>query len=94
MNKPLLDEIDALLAAHYGLSEEELDFPAAAGQVVINYDIKYRSPMRHSRFGDGAMGTPTRDASAAEGDELGSEAGWIGTVGTEVLLRTFVAWHR
>ncbi|MCC6936695.1 MAG: hypothetical protein IT226_00600 [Flavobacteriales bacterium] len=33
--KPLLDEIDALLAAHYGLSAEELDF-------VINYDIKYR----------------------------------------------------
>ncbi|MBS1942991.1 MAG: Eco57I restriction-modification methylase domain-containing protein [Bacteroidetes bacterium] len=34
-SKPILDEIDALLAAHYGLSEEELDF-------VINYDIKYR----------------------------------------------------
>lgn len=33
--KPLLDEIDALLAMHYGLTEEELDF-------VINYDIKYR----------------------------------------------------
>jgi len=31
-----------LLAGHYGLTEEELDFPAAAGQVVINYDIKYR----------------------------------------------------
>jgi hypothetical protein len=33
--KPILDEIDALLAGHYGLSAEELDF-------VINYDIKYR----------------------------------------------------
>ena len=27
-------EIDAVLAKHYGLKEEELDF--------INYDIKYR----------------------------------------------------
>jgi hypothetical protein len=35
LSKPILDEIDALLGAHYGLSEEELDF-------VINYDIKYR----------------------------------------------------
>lgn len=34
-SKPLLDEIDALLGAHYGLSEEELDH-------VISYDIKYR----------------------------------------------------
>jgi len=33
--KPILDEIDTLLAGHYGLSAEELDF-------VINYDIKYR----------------------------------------------------
>jgi Eco57I restriction-modification methylase len=33
--KPLLDEIDAVLAEHYGLSEEELDF-------VVNYDLKYR----------------------------------------------------
>ena len=31
----ILDEIDALLGAHYGLSAEELDF-------VINYDVKYR----------------------------------------------------
>ena len=30
-----MPEIDALLAEHYGLSAEELDF-------VINYDIKYR----------------------------------------------------
>jgi len=34
-SKPIIDEIDALLAVHYGLTEEELDF-------VINYDIKYR----------------------------------------------------
>jgi len=32
LRKPLLDEIDALLAAHYGLTEEEPDF-------VVNYDI-------------------------------------------------------
>ena len=29
------DEIDRALAAHYGFTEEELDF-------IINYDIKYR----------------------------------------------------
>ncbi len=34
-SKPILDEVDALLGTHYGLSAEELDF-------VINYDIKYR----------------------------------------------------
>jgi hypothetical protein len=34
-SKPILDEIDHLLAAHYGFTEEELDF-------IINYDFKYR----------------------------------------------------
>ncbi len=34
-SKEILDEIDGVLAEHYGLSEEELDF-------IINYDIKYR----------------------------------------------------
>ena len=34
-SKPIIDEIDTVLAAHYGLTEEELDF-------IINYDIKYR----------------------------------------------------
>jgi hypothetical protein len=29
------DEIDRVLARHYGFTEEELDF-------IINYDIKYR----------------------------------------------------
>lgn len=33
--KPILDEIDRVLAAHYGFTAEELDF-------IINYDIKYR----------------------------------------------------
>jgi hypothetical protein len=33
--KPILDEIDRVLARHYGFTDEELDF-------IINYDIKYR----------------------------------------------------
>ncbi len=33
--KPIIDEIDRVLAKHYGFTEEELDF-------IINYDIKYR----------------------------------------------------
>jgi hypothetical protein len=33
--KSIIDEIDTLLAAHYGFTDEELDF-------IINYDIKYR----------------------------------------------------
>ena len=35
MAKPIIDEIDKVLAKHYGFTEEELDF-------IINYDIKYR----------------------------------------------------
>ena len=31
----IIDEIDTVLAKHYGFTEEELDF-------IINYDIKYR----------------------------------------------------
>ena len=34
-SKLIIDEIDKLLAKHYGFTEEELDF-------IINYDIKYR----------------------------------------------------
>ena len=34
-SKPIIDEIDRLLAQHYGFNDEELDF-------IINYDIKYR----------------------------------------------------
>jgi hypothetical protein len=34
-SKPLIDEIDRVLASHYGFTDEELDF-------IINYDIKYR----------------------------------------------------
>jgi hypothetical protein len=34
-SKLLLDEFDTVLAGHYGLMAEELDF-------ILNYDIKYR----------------------------------------------------
>lgn len=34
-SKPIIDEIDKVLAEHYGFTDEELDF-------IINYDIKYR----------------------------------------------------
>jgi hypothetical protein len=33
--KPVLDEIDTVLAKHYGFTQEELDF-------ILNYDTKYR----------------------------------------------------
>jgi hypothetical protein len=35
MEGRVIDQIDTLLARHYGFTEEELDF-------IINYDIKYR----------------------------------------------------
>jgi hypothetical protein len=34
-SKPFMDEIDCILAKHYGFTAEELDF-------ILNYDIKYR----------------------------------------------------
>jgi hypothetical protein len=34
-SKPIINEIDCVLAQHYGFTDEELDF-------IINYDIKYR----------------------------------------------------
>jgi hypothetical protein len=34
-SKRIIDEIDTILAQHYGFTEEELDY-------IINYDIKYR----------------------------------------------------
>ena len=34
-SKHIIDEIDDLLARHYGFTDEELDY-------IINYDIKYR----------------------------------------------------
>lgn len=35
LSKPVIDEIDTVLAKHYGFTAEELDF-------ILNYDIKYR----------------------------------------------------
>ena len=35
LSKPVIDEIDSILAKHYGFTDEELDF-------IVNYDIKYR----------------------------------------------------
>lgn len=35
LSKPIIDQIDRVLAKHYGFTDEELDF-------IINYDIKYR----------------------------------------------------
>lgn len=35
LSKSIIDEIDTVLAEHYGFTDEELDF-------IINYDIKYR----------------------------------------------------
>ena len=35
LSKPIIDEIDRVLAKHYNFTEEELDY-------IINYDIKYR----------------------------------------------------
>ena len=34
-SKSIIDEIDRVLARHYGFTAEELDF-------ILNYDIKYR----------------------------------------------------
>jgi hypothetical protein len=34
-SKLIIDQIDTILAEHYGFTEEELDY-------IINYDIKYR----------------------------------------------------
>ena len=34
-SKHIIDDIDHVLAEHYGLTDEELDF-------IINYNIKYR----------------------------------------------------
>ncbi len=34
-SKPFINEIDRVLARHYGFTDEELDY-------ILNYDIKYR----------------------------------------------------
>ena len=47
LSKPIIDEIDKVLAKHYGFTEEELDF-------IINYDIKYRMGDELGEEGDSA----------------------------------------
>lgn len=44
-SKPILDEIDRVLAKYYGFTDEELDF-------IINYDIKYRMGRDSEENGD------------------------------------------
>lgn len=44
-SKVIIDEIDTALAAHYGFTDEELDF-------IINYDIKYRMGKELENEGD------------------------------------------
>ncbi|PDV97547.1 Eco57I restriction-modification methylase domain-containing protein [Candidatus Chloroploca asiatica] len=44
-SKPIIDEIDRVLAAHYGFTDEELDF-------IIDYDIKYRMGREASDSGE------------------------------------------
>ena len=34
MSKPIIDEIDRVMAEHYGFTDEEFDF-------IVNYGIKY-----------------------------------------------------
>jgi len=45
-SKAIIDQIDAVLAKHYGFTDEELDF-------LINYDIKYRMGQESGDDGEG-----------------------------------------
>ena len=45
LSKTIIDEIDRVLARHYGFTDEELDF-------IINYDIKYRMGRGDNEEGD------------------------------------------
>ncbi len=47
-SKPIIDEIDSVLAQHYGFTEEELDF-------IINYDIKYRMGKELENYVNGEL---------------------------------------
>ena len=44
-SKPIIDQIDKVLAPHYGFTDEELDF-------IINYDIKYRVGLDNPKDGE------------------------------------------
>jgi hypothetical protein len=49
LSKPIIDQIDCLIAQHHGFTEEELDF-------IINYDIKYRMGKELDAYIEGALG--------------------------------------
>jgi hypothetical protein len=42
LSQLIFDEIDRVLAAHYGFTDEELDFIPSTPLRAGNYDIKYR----------------------------------------------------
>jgi len=48
-SKDIANQIDTVLAQHYGFTEEELDF-------IINYDIKYRMGKELDAYIEGALG--------------------------------------
>ena len=48
-SKLIIDQIDTILAQHYGFTEEELDF-------IINYDIKYRMGKELEAYVEGILG--------------------------------------
>lgn len=48
-SKNIIDQIDTVLAQHYGFTEEELDF-------IINYDIKYRMGSSLQAYVEGRLG--------------------------------------
>lgn len=50
--RAILDDIDRILAQHYGLSEQELDF-------ILNYDIKYRMGRQQEQEERGESGHAT-----------------------------------
>jgi len=58
-SKPLIDQIDSLLATHYALQEDEKDF-------VMNFDIKYRTS-------DGEIGEPLGSTKPVEAVTHGNE---------------------
>tara|TARA_Y100000310_G_C20356636_1_gene656990 strand:- start:200 stop:478 length:279 start_codon:yes stop_codon:yes gene_type:complete len=45
-SKSIIDEIDSILARHYGFTADELDF-------IINYDLKYRMGKNDEEDNDG-----------------------------------------
>jgi hypothetical protein len=49
LTKPIMDQIDTLLAEHYGFTQSELDF-------IINYDIKYRMGKSLEAYVNGTLG--------------------------------------